>query len=108
MADAEESAVHECAPQEKDSLSPTRDANTETFEEKLEPPSLSHPEVLQRARELTHQLLSDPFLQDLPPDISLDELRSQLALEQGKAITLHLRRYHSEVICKEYFIGMLL
>ena len=61
---------------------------------------LSHVEAIQKAKELVSQLLSDPFLQDLPPDISLDEVKSKLALEQGRAITLNLRRYDDEVIRK--------
>ena len=58
--------------------------------------SLSHPQALQKAREHITQLLSDPFLHDLPPDVSLDELKSRLALEQGKAITLYLRRHDGD------------
>lgn len=61
-------------------------------------PELSHVEALLRVKDLTAQLLSDPFLQDLPPDISLDEVKSQLALEQGSAITLNLRKFNDEMI----------
>ena len=63
-------------------------------------PELSHVEALLRVKGLTAQLLSDPFLQDLPPDISLDEVKSKLALEQGSAITLNLRKFNDEVIRK--------
>ena len=57
-------------------------------------------EALLRVKDLTAQLLSDPFLQDLPPDISLDEVKSKLALEQGSAITLNLRKFNDEMIRK--------
>lgn len=77
-------------------VSPPAKAVPETKQEV----SLSHPEALQKAKELVSRLLSDPFLHDLPPDISLDDLRSKLALEQGKAVTLHLRRYDGDVIRK--------
>ena len=63
-------------------------------------PELSHVEALLRVKDLTAQLLSDPFLQDLPPDISLDEVKSKLALEQGSAITLNLRKFNDEMIRK--------
>lgn len=65
---------------------------------------LSHVDAIHKAKELISQLLSDPFLQDLPPDISLDEVKSKLALEQGRAITLNLRRYDDEVIRKSEFL----
>ena len=61
---------------------------------------LSHVDALERIKDHIAQLLSDPFLQDLPPDISLDEVRLKLALEQGRAITLNLRRYDDKVIRK--------
>ena len=64
---------------------------------------LSHVEAIQKAKEFISQLLSDPFLQDLPPDISLDEVKSKLALEQGRAITLNLRRYDDQVIRKNKY-----
>ena len=61
--------------------------------------SLSHVEVIEKSKEGISRLLSDPFLSDLSKDISLDEVKSVLALEQGKAITLHLRRFDDEVLC---------
>lgn len=59
---------------------------------------LPHVEAIQRAKEYLAQMLSDPFLQDLPPDVSLDEVKQRLALEQGRAISLNLRKYDNEII----------
>ena len=85
----------------KQADSPSQDCETtvdNTTDTATAKPELSHVEALQKVKELTAELLSDPFLQDLPRDISLDEVKSKLALEQGSAITLYLRRYDDEVI----------
>ena len=63
-------------------------------------PQLSHVEAVKKARELISELLSDPLLSDMPPEVSLDEVKSTLAMEQCKAITLHLRRFDGEVLRK--------
>lgn len=81
-------------------VSSSQDCETTVHDTTTTKLELSHVEALQKVKELTAQLLSDPFLQDLPPDISLDEVKSKLALEQGSAITLNLRRYDDEVIRK--------
>eukprot|EP00731_Ephydatia_muelleri_P026689 Em0018g789a len=62
----------------------------------VEHTSLSHVEVMKQIKQQISDLLADPFLQDLPKDVSLDEAKSQLALEEGKAIILSLRRYDGE------------
>lgn len=66
--------------------------------------SLSHVEVMKLIKQHISDLLADPFLQDLPKDISPDEAKSQLALEEGKAIILYLRRYDDERVreCTDY------
>ena len=74
------------------------DSSSEALVANATKAELSHVEALLRVKDLTAQLLSDPFLQDLPPDISLDEVKSKLALEQGSAITLNLRKFSDEVI----------
>lgn len=74
--------------------------SVEREEDDLECKELSHVEAMKRVHELELLLLSDPFLQDLPRDVSLDEIQSQLALEQGRAISLQLRRFDNEIIRK--------
>ena len=68
--------------------------------DEVECKELSHVEAMKRVHELQSFLLSDRFLQDLPEDVSLDEVQSQLALEQGRAISLQLRRFDDEIICE--------
>lgn len=64
---------------------------------------LSHPELLSRVSHLVSTLLDDPFLSGLPRDVTAEEVTSLLALEQGKAITVYVKRFDQELI-REYFI----
>ena len=67
-----------------------------TNDVEVEHTSLSHVEVMKQIKQQISDLLADPFLQDLPKDVSPDEAKSQLALEEGKAIILSLQRYDGE------------
>ena len=67
---------------------------------------LSHPELLSRVSHLVSSLLDDPFLSGLPGDVTAEEVTSLLALEQGKAITVYVKRFDQELI-REYFIVIL-
>lgn len=58
----------------------------------------SHVEVVAEARGAIHRLLQDPLLSDLGPEVTPDEVSSQLALLQGRALTLQLRMYHDQII----------
>ena len=71
--------------------------------EDVECNSISHVEVMKQIKQHISDLLADPFLKDLPKDIAPDEAKSQLALEEGKAIILYLRRYDNERV-REYSI----
>lgn len=59
----------------------------------------SHNDIVQQAREITQQMLDDPFLSDLAKDCSVEHAKSKLALHQGKAITIHINRYDGETEC---------
>ena len=59
---------------------------------------LSHSELVERASKMVASLLDDPFLSDLPRDVGADEVTSLLALEQGRAITVYVRRFDEELI----------
>ena len=65
--------------------------------------SAGHPELMSRAKQLLDRLLSDPFLSDLPSDVTAEEVTSIVALEQGRAITVYVRRFDEEII-REYII----
>jgi U11/U12 small nuclear ribonucleoprotein SNRNP25 len=41
---------------------------------------------------------NDPLLCDLPPEITLDEINSQVALEYGQAMVVNIRRADDQVM----------
>ena len=61
-----------------------------------------HPELMAKVKKLVAGLLSDPFLSDLPSDVTAEEVTSIVALEQGKAITVYVRRFDQQVIREQY------
>lgn len=70
-----------------------RDCSTEVKDEVP-----SHSEAMSLVKNSILQLLSDPLLSGLPKDITLEELEDILHLEQGKAITLYLRRFDNSIL----------
>ena len=60
---------------------------------------LSHCEAMSLVKKSIRELLSDPLLSGLAEDTALEELQDILHLEQGKAITLYLRRYDDSILC---------
>ena len=63
-----------------------------------EPPSLTHLEVMDKVQNTLKELLKDPFLSDFSHVVSPEEVNSRLAVEQGRAITVHIRRFDDEII----------
>ena len=63
---------------------------------------IPHVEVMKEIQRLVTELMSDPFLDDLPPRASVEDVASVLAVEQGRAITVHLKKFDSQIIRKEY------
>ncbi|XP_065919295.1 U11/U12 small nuclear ribonucleoprotein 25 kDa protein-like [Dysidea avara] len=59
---------------------------------------LSHCDAMLLVKNGIQELLSDPILSDLDVDISVEELQDVLHLEQGKAITLYLRRFDDSIL----------
>ncbi|XP_052762423.1 U11/U12 small nuclear ribonucleoprotein 25 kDa protein-like isoform X2 [Mya arenaria] len=49
-------------------------------------------------KELTDIIKSDPLLCDLPPEITLDEINSQVALEYGQAMVVNVIRADNQVM----------
>ena len=60
----------------------------------------SHFAVMKKAESLLATALDDPFLADLAEDCSLENVQSQLALLQGKAITLYIKKFDDTEMCK--------
>ncbi|XP_013417987.1 U11/U12 small nuclear ribonucleoprotein 25 kDa protein [Lingula anatina] len=68
-------------------------------EEEGESDELSHKDAMRTVREdLAILIQNDPLLSDLPPEITLEEVNSQIALEYGQALTVNVRREDGEVM----------
>lgn len=66
---------------------PSVDAN------KRESIQLSHKELIKLTKMAIDNIVeSDPLLSGLPSDVTIEELKSQIAVAQGQAITLFLNR----------------
>lgn len=61
----------------------------------------SHNVVIQRAHKLLAQVLDDPFLSDLSEDCgNVEGARSQLALLEGRAITILIKKFDGQLVRK--------
>ncbi|XP_035688882.1 U11/U12 small nuclear ribonucleoprotein 25 kDa protein-like [Branchiostoma floridae] len=58
----------------------------------FEDTSLSHNEVMDIVREGVAELVKDSLLSDLPAGVTLDEVKSQIALEYGQAMKVIVRK----------------
>uniref|UniRef100_UPI00358DF08A U11/U12 small nuclear ribonucleoprotein 25 kDa protein n=1 Tax=Myxine glutinosa TaxID=7769 RepID=UPI00358DF08A len=67
-------------------------------EEKVEVEDLSHAEFMDIFREGVARLVQHPLLCDLPVEVTLEEINSQIALECGQAMTVRVRRQDGEVL----------
>lgn len=47
---------------------------------------------------------TDSLLYDLPPEVTLEEVNSFIALEHGQAMLVNVRRADGEVLCKCYWL----
>ena len=59
---------------------------------------ISHNEAMKEIHRLLSDLTSDPFLDNLPPHASVEDAASVLAVEQCKAITVHLRKLDGAIV----------
>ena len=61
--------------------------------EKQNSEELSHTEAMEIFREtMADIIMADPLLVDLPPEPTLEEINSQIALEHGRAILINVRQ----------------
>lgn len=57
------------------------------------PLGMSHQEAMKFVADGISEIIrTDPLLRDLPPDVTLDELNSLIALEHGRAMTVVVNR----------------
>ena len=54
---------------------------------------LDHDKLVKLTKETIHNIIeNDPLLFGLPADVTIEELKAQIAVAQGQAITLYLNR----------------
>ncbi|XP_048728303.1 U11/U12 small nuclear ribonucleoprotein 25 kDa protein-like [Ostrea edulis] len=60
---------------------------------------LSHQEAMSKVEASINEIIStDPLLCDLPPEVTLEEINSFIALEHGQAIVVNVHRADGEVL----------
>ncbi|KAJ4936841.1 hypothetical protein JOQ06_001427 [Pogonophryne albipinna] len=67
-------------------------------EEKDDEKTLPHSEILDIFEEGLSQLVKDPLLCDLPIQVHLEEVNSQIALEYGQAMTVRVLKADGEIL----------
>ncbi len=74
----------------------------EGMEDAADLSNLSHKEACEYVRKELNDILRDPLLKDVPQDPTSEEIKSRIALEQGKAIVVNLKRLDGkdELLCK--------
>lgn len=59
----------------------------------------SHKDLLKITKTTLNELIEkDSLLRDLPADVSVDEVKAQLALEHGQSMTVYMKRADGEVL----------
>ncbi|XP_064597214.1 U11/U12 small nuclear ribonucleoprotein 25 kDa protein-like [Liolophura sinensis] len=62
-------------------------------EEQADTSAMSHKELMDKVKgELAQLMKDDTLLNDLPGEVTLEEVKSQIALEYGQAMTVFVRR----------------
>ncbi|XP_076278019.1 U11/U12 small nuclear ribonucleoprotein 25 kDa protein [Lasioglossum baleicum] len=77
----------------KSENSKERDSLFEKEETVNKNPELDHEELVKLTKEAINNIIeSDPLLHGLPTDVTIEELKAQMAVAQGQAITIYLNR----------------
>ncbi|XP_071374778.1 U11/U12 small nuclear ribonucleoprotein 25 kDa protein isoform X3 [Centroberyx affinis] len=74
------------------------DVEEEEEEEEEDEEALPHSEILDIFEEGLARLVQDPLLCDLPIQVTLEEVNSQIALEYGQAMTVRVLKADGEVM----------
>ncbi|XP_069470306.1 U11/U12 small nuclear ribonucleoprotein 25 kDa protein [Ambystoma mexicanum] len=77
---------------------PTVEEENEILEEKQEEEELPHAEAVDIFQEGLAMIVQDPLLCDLPIQVTLEEIHSQIALEYGQAMTVKVNKADGEVM----------
>ncbi|XP_078713203.1 U11/U12 small nuclear ribonucleoprotein 25 kDa protein [Lampetra fluviatilis] len=89
--------VHEDAKRDRDEEDDDDEEDEEDDDEEDEE-KMSHTQFLDVFQEGMARILQDPLLCDLPVGVTLEEIRSQIALEHGRAMTVRVVREDGDVL----------
>lgn len=82
-----------------DSAAPTAPSGATMAAAAAEPEEeLAHAEVLELFQAALARLVQDPLLCDLPPQVTAEEIGSQVALEYGQAMTVRVCKADGETM----------
>ncbi|KAL0992859.1 hypothetical protein UPYG_G00100240 [Umbra pygmaea] len=79
-------------------MTQVEDEQPEEFDEEEDEEALPHSEFLDIFEEGLARLVQDPLLCDLPIQVTLEEVNSQVALEYGQAMTVRVCKADGEVM----------
>ena len=60
----------------------------------------AHNAMMQNANKMVSLMFDDPFLSDFSDDCTVENVKSRLALLQGKAICVYINKFDGGVICE--------
>lgn len=79
-----------------ESKSPKEHADKDAFKKERiinKSAELDHEELVKLTKEAIDNIIeSDPLLSGLPTDVTIEEIKAQIAVAQGQAITVYLNR----------------
>ncbi|XP_032834289.2 U11/U12 small nuclear ribonucleoprotein 25 kDa protein [Petromyzon marinus] len=91
--------VHEDAKRDRDEEENDDDDDEEDEDDDEEDEEkMSHTQFLDVFQEGMARILQDPLLCDLPVGVTLEEIRSQIALEHGRAMTVRVVRGDGDIL----------
>ncbi|XP_061416885.1 U11/U12 small nuclear ribonucleoprotein 25 kDa protein-like [Lethenteron reissneri] len=90
--------VHEDAKREHDEEDDDDEEDEEDDDDEEDEEKMSHTQFLDVFQEGMARILQDPLLCDLPVGVTLEEIRSQIALEHGRAMTVRVVRGDGDIL----------
>ena len=75
-----------------DKVGPDQDELQDSNQEEVVQADLSHKDICRSLDKELNDIVKDPLLRDLPTNSTIDEIKSRVALENGRAIIVNLKR----------------
>ncbi|XP_061604197.1 U11/U12 small nuclear ribonucleoprotein 25 kDa protein [Phyllopteryx taeniolatus] len=95
---SEEVAGEQNVKEEEEDEQKIADMTSDAEEEEEDVEALTHADILDIFEEGLARLVQDPLLCDLPIQVTLEEINSQIALEYGQAMTVKVLKADGEIM----------